>query len=1547
MPCILKVRISGIRDFNAFERSEVDSLKYVEVTLGETKQRTKFNINRHTDDLNLSFRLEIADDSELQTCPLKITIDDVENINSGYIQIDFSFFYFHDNLKLEGWFPLYDSLAGLKGELYCTIKWEFFEEKNPYNDNSADVLLLGTTSFPKYSPYYIEQIISFAHELKIVNDPEYDWKDLIRSNRNSNEARCDVIQNSFMQTRKIIGKKAKLLGGNAILGYQEHLNLEGGTTNKICIRIIGTVVKLGVRNLNDPNYATPGENRNIKNILRNNELLRQNSLEKNKDLKLYKRDSTLPNSTFNFVDVILLTVDSLPNSVKYTYGGLVAAKSVKVLHQRLTEQHRDEWLLEIRDEIKSNAKFLSCNVILGYKEDTYIYNDVIILFCYGTAINVMPSFFQDDKIVSYANSERNKHQSFKGGPLNAHRNSSCVYLHYASDDIERDTVLCRVCNEASVPKILISSSSVPQNLAVIGNGFLISAFVVYPLKKHYGEYLASEISEVFPFLELNLHKQIICKLLVNGFNSIFDYNLRLCFNQSYLFGYCCGTGMCMYGTYSENKFLIKSNYKDNFYIRNKSITTRELKIIYDNLNYRSFFCRNKSLLSPVFIQGDMVQDSDGRVDPSQKYKSKLPNGGENDLMEQAFSEELPVEPIKQNPNGDEQPRCDRIKGNNYFRLREIYLKEEEELLNCPNESDHHKRDSAMEYTQLGIKERKRIKKKKEKKKAKRVKNKGYIYEVEDHLDNITLLNIYEDSIALYNYVFNLDVHNYLANKRHDSGALPHRGSPPSDEGQRGKNIEHFPKEEPPKEGAPNCDHLTMESLQSKGHISPARDPLPHRGEEKRGSDPHGDVRSQVDRSGRSERESPSIVKRNLSCYGPISTTKSSEERKFPRIFLPASRSQLMRTCNRSFALDRSENSLPFDCEFRKGGGDENQPKYFFYMCTLDLLPSIRFETFYEQRESKAALNEAAPSDAVPNKATPNKAPPSDAVPNKATPNKAPPNEAPPHKTDANPGGANQATAPNSRKRELLVGNSPPRVTTNNCVMDSINKCIAIGKRQSDSEGNLSDERREANLLGYLLGKERDDLLSDQFSDQVSERPAEGGLDAVASQCGILQGEAATERIEKLPPPAERKTLTDEERRKKKTKKKTEKKNKNKGKHTYLNNLSKSYLYLIKRINLFSENNEQVDVVYEKINKAFNDLYNVLIFYLFANKMYPCCLYCIKYHFAFTSVDVLEVMLTGHLVKIKNNNSVSLELKSMNRLMQENLLKHFFNYLENYYIEKWQLLFNSPELFPPSSGDKLGARRSKMMTMMMDHYGGDKVPGGQRKKRGILHTLAEKLFSLRLCFSHRGGGSKEAAVGGSAMGRGAMGRSATGRSGIGRSATGRDKAGTTTHAKDTPTQRGEEKETRGNKKNKLSLFLKKAAKKAKQPSDKYNLSDTLFLFNDLKNYISLENRKHLFDSFPDQKFSSIIITPLNVLPNVIIKKYFGIISLHIVKENVNLKQFDVFYQSIISDVLFIAKAHIKAIGANLLCSFRITNLFMREERSHAYALISICGDVAKV
>lgn len=90
---------------------------------------------------------------------------------------------------------------------------------------------------------------------------------------------------------------------------------------RICIRIIGTVVKLGVKGFNNLNYINISENNNIKNILRNNEIFLKNIPEKYKEIKFNRRNTIHPNSTsYNFVDVILLTVDSLPKNIKYQYG---------------------------------------------------------------------------------------------------------------------------------------------------------------------------------------------------------------------------------------------------------------------------------------------------------------------------------------------------------------------------------------------------------------------------------------------------------------------------------------------------------------------------------------------------------------------------------------------------------------------------------------------------------------------------------------------------------------------------------------------------------------------------------------------------------------------------------------------------------------------------------------------------------------------------------------------------------------------------------------------------------------------------------------------------------------------------------------------------------------------------------------------------------------------------------------------------------------------------------------------------------------------------
>jgi hypothetical protein len=42
-----------------------------------------------------------------------------------------------DERQISGWFPLYDTIRGIRGEINVQVKLQFFGDVNPFKDSSA------------------------------------------------------------------------------------------------------------------------------------------------------------------------------------------------------------------------------------------------------------------------------------------------------------------------------------------------------------------------------------------------------------------------------------------------------------------------------------------------------------------------------------------------------------------------------------------------------------------------------------------------------------------------------------------------------------------------------------------------------------------------------------------------------------------------------------------------------------------------------------------------------------------------------------------------------------------------------------------------------------------------------------------------------------------------------------------------------------------------------------------------------------------------------------------------------------------------------------------------------------------------------------------------------------------------------------------------------------------------------------------------------------------------------------------------------------------
>jgi hypothetical protein len=225
----------------------------------------------------------------------------------------------------------------------------------------------------------------------------------------------------------------------------------------------------------------------------------------------------------------------------------VSCRSVKLLDECEEDDSgvtRDKWWQEIRQELRGHARCLGCNVVVGYTEDTVISEDCVVMCASGTAatcdISLMldldsssgifgPPFLNSGmmKIAATKDELQQQQQQYAAkAPV-----ENCSYLHvpYVDYSLPYSCKLskCATCGKGRVPDVLFSTIEPPPDFQITGRGCLLQAKVLRLKKDLKGEQNAMEISHALPFVEYEIHRQLINKMKVKGMNALFGMKSKI------------------------------------------------------------------------------------------------------------------------------------------------------------------------------------------------------------------------------------------------------------------------------------------------------------------------------------------------------------------------------------------------------------------------------------------------------------------------------------------------------------------------------------------------------------------------------------------------------------------------------------------------------------------------------------------------------------------------------------------------------------------------------------------------------------------------------------------------------------------------------------------------------------------------------------------------------------------------------------------------------------------------------------------------------------
>ncbi|KAG5484037.1 hypothetical protein LSCM1_05890 [Leishmania martiniquensis] len=256
------------------------------------------------------------------------------------------------------------------------------------------------------------------------------------------------------------------------------------------------------------------------------------------------------------VIISMLTVKDLPAGSIQHIGGYICARSVKIVSRvksrQIISQERDAWWMELREELRANARAFHCNTVLGYEEETQYHEDVVLLSLYGTAVMLD---------MAAASLRAGPEYLFRWQRQRVAAKRHCALLHlYEGPRRKGDPGIlagqvgdllmhhvCSICHSKPVPDVLLAGCTLPVELKCEAPPRLVQVAVSKPKVNAKGVELAMAVSQALPFIEFALHKQLLFNLRLQQLNACFSLRVSIAVGQDAIVGMLTGTGCRLAG----------------------------------------------------------------------------------------------------------------------------------------------------------------------------------------------------------------------------------------------------------------------------------------------------------------------------------------------------------------------------------------------------------------------------------------------------------------------------------------------------------------------------------------------------------------------------------------------------------------------------------------------------------------------------------------------------------------------------------------------------------------------------------------------------------------------------------------------------------------------------------------------------------------------------------------------------------------------------------------------------------------------------------------